>query len=168
MSGSYRSGLPFCGIRCSSPYERGLIDPLKISLLLGRCALEPWPDVTGRKAIAHVPRAITWPPELRASCSFHARLNLGWKCNVGEHEGEEGEPKQRRHWPDPFRKGGAFGHGGLPRRLPGYALPSPGRRAHGLVAAGLVCKALRRCQLVSCTWRRDGESTNASDQCHCE
>jgi hypothetical protein len=87
-------------------------DPLKISLLLGRCALEPWSDVTGRKAIAHVLRAITWPPELRASCSFHARLNLSWKCNVGEHEGEEGEPKQRRHWPDPFLRGEPSGTGG--------------------------------------------------------
>ena len=65
-------------------------------------------------------------------------------------------------------RGEPSGTGGLPRRLPVYALPSPGRGAHGLVATGLVCNALLRCQVVSCTWSRDGESTNASDQCHCE
>jgi hypothetical protein len=119
MSGSYRSG---CLLGCSVLKIRTNAvssDPLKISLLLGRYALEPWSDVTGRKAIAHVPRAITWPPELGAS-SFHTRFNLGWKCDVGEHEGEEGEPKQRRHWPDPFLRGSL--------RAWGVAAKAPGLR----------------------------------------
>lgn len=63
-------------------------------------------------------------------------------------------------------EGGALGHGGLLRRLPGYALPTPGRGAHGLIVTGL--KALRRCPIVSCMWPRDGQDTAADDQCHRE
>src|SRR5262249_42864187 len=40
-----------------------------------RRAFQPWLDVTGWKAVVHLPRAITWSAEPRARF-FHGRLNL--------------------------------------------------------------------------------------------
>jgi hypothetical protein len=68
--------------------------------LRGR-GVDPWLDVTGWEAVAHVPLTLTWASELGAR-SFHARLNFYRESKGGEHEGEEGERNQRRHGPDPF------------------------------------------------------------------
>ena len=51
---------------------------------------------------------------------------------------------------------------------PGLGLPSPGLGAHGLIVTGFVFKALRRREVASCKWRRDGQDTACDDQCHGE
>src|SRR5262245_15010206 len=99
-----------------------------------------------REAVAPVPWTLAWAPELGAK-PLHTRLNLGGKSNCGEREGEKGETKQRRfdHFLVANWRKGSPRTGGLPRGLPGYGLPCPGRGAHGLIAAGLVCKDCPRC-----------------------